>query len=145
MLLAKVWTVQTLKSFGRILNLQKSTLEVTHCLECMGLVLPQEKLLTLHSQTWILVSRDHFKQIYKRLLGLMVAFSKAVLFSQLHFRPLQLSVNNKTLQSLDKLIYLTLNTRFPLAWRLKNPFFKLGKFFLPLSWKIITMNANLKG
>lgn len=87
-------TMQTLQEFGLLLNIQKSVLLPTQCLEYLGLILgsakakvflPVSKLQILHSVVRLLLSRKWSSlRFCKRVLGLMVATFEAVPYAQFH-------------------------------------------------------------
>lgn len=82
-----------------------------------------------------------------RILDLTVASFKAVPYAQFHSRPLQPNISGQAdkQQFPDPPICLTSKTRFALTWWISNTVLELGKFFLPVSWKVLMMENSLSG
>ena len=151
-------TVRYLERFGWVLNREKSAFQPTKRLEYLGMsldteqqrvFLPRIKVEAIKELIHLVLSkREPTIRLCMRLLGKLVATFEAVPYAQSHTRVLQaaiLSAWSKRPQALEFPLPLSSRVRQSLCWWLDPQNLLKGKSFSPVTWKIVTTDASLKG
>ncbi|XP_063802384.1 uncharacterized protein LOC134970322 [Pseudophryne corroboree] len=152
-------TMETLQSFGWIINFPKSSLLPSQKMIFLGLLfdtnsqkvfLPADKIQDLQSRIRTLLHLPVVSVLRcMQVLGKMVSSFEAVPYARFHARPLQTQILNcwtRTEPRLElQLIRLSIKTRQSLHWWLHSHNLKKGAPFTIWSWMMVTTDASLSG
>lgn len=117
----------------------KCLLEPTHSFEYLGLVLDTAQVRILLPGKKFQIFWTQIQTLHSRSCPTIISSFEAVLFDTFYFRPLQyniLSLWDKSIRSLDRLIHLSQRTSLSLAW-----WFRAS--FLPNFGRLVMMDARL--
>lgn len=150
--------LETLTSFGWLINYNKSNLHPSQTTEYLGLVLdskkgraflPTDKIKTLQNRIQVLQQNNRVPlRTAMQTLGTMVASFPAIPYAQFHTRTLQqwiLKLQRKDRQNLDRKAVIPTAVKLSLDWWSHPNRAPLGKPFPNHCWTVLTTDASLRG